>query len=61
MSVIVKAIRIPEDMRSSRYEKGMRVAMAIMITPAILVPALRLPSSSTLDKTAGRTPSMAIV
>mmetsp|Transcript_24392 Transcript_24392/g.52593 ORF Transcript_24392/g.52593 Transcript_24392/m.52593 type:complete len:124 (+) Transcript_24392:570-941(+) len=61
MSVIVKATKIPEDMRSSKYENGTKVAMIIMIAPAILVPALKLPFSSISAKTAGKTPSIAIV
>jgi hypothetical protein len=51
---------MPEDIRSSRYANGIRVATTVIKTPLIFNPLIRLPNSSTSAKIAGNIPSLAM-
>ena len=57
--VVVKAISIPADTKSSRYEKGTNVAKIVITAPANKAPLRGLPVVSISPNMAGRRPSLA--
>ena len=57
--VVVKATSMPAETKSSKYEKGIKVANIVMVTPANRAPFLGNPLLSISQNTGGKRPSFA--